>query len=115
MKVRIKHKGEVLSEDILLATNLYTRMIGLMFRSSPPESSKGLMIEPCNSIHTCFMRYALDIVFLDSKNQVIKVIRNIRPWRMTWIYFKASKTLELPAGNLPLAINEGDYLEVEDV
>lgn len=115
MKAIIKLNNKVIAEDVLLAKTLYTRLVGLMFRSSPPENSKGLLIDPCNSIHTCFMRYALDIVFMDSKNKVIKVIRNIRPWRMTWIYFRASRTLELPAGNLPLEVKEGDCLEVENV
>lgn len=115
MKVRIKLKDKLIAEDILLATTLYTRLVGLMFRSFPPENSKGLLIDPCNSIHTFFMRYGLDIVFMDSKNKVVKVIRNIRPWRMTWIYFRASRTLELPSGNLPADVREGDILEVEYV
>lgn len=115
MKARIKHNNSIIAEDILLATNLYTRLVGLMFRSAPPENSKGLLLDPCNSIHTFFMQYALDIVFMDSKNKVVKVIRNIKPWRMTWIYFKASKTLELPAGKLSSEVKEGICLEVEHV
>ncbi|HXH74364.1 MAG TPA: DUF192 domain-containing protein [Bacteriovoracaceae bacterium] len=115
MKARIKHNQKVIAEDVLLATTLHTRLVGLMFGSSPPQNSKGLLLNPCNSIHTCFMRYALDIVFLSADNKVVKIIHNIRPWRMTWIYFKASKTLELPAGDLSKEVKEGDYLEVENV
>jgi hypothetical protein len=61
------------------------------------------------------MRYNLDIVFISSNNKVIKIIRDIKPWRMTWIYFRANKTLELPSGKLPMDLKEGDFLEVKDV
>lgn len=115
MMVRVKHKQEVIAEDILLADNLWSRLIGLMFRAEPPQKAKGLLLHPCNSIHTFFMRYPLDVVFMDSDNKIVKIIRSIKPWRMTWIYFRASKTLELPAGELSQAISLGDVLEVEDV
>lgn len=113
--LRVSKEGQTISEKILVADNSVTRIIGLMFRKSPPEMADGLLLDPCNSIHTCFMRYPLDVVFLNSNYKVIKVIRNLKPWRMTWIYFKASKTLELPAGKLPIGIKEGDVLEVEVV
>lgn len=113
--VRIKHNQQTIAEDVLIADTMGSRLIGLMFRSAPPQGAKGLLLNPCNSIHTFFMRYALDVVFLDSKNNVVKVIRGMNPWRMTWIYIRASKTLELPAGKLPPQIKEGDHLEVENV
>ena len=114
MKVKIKHQDRYLSENILIADNPVSRVVGLMFRKAPPGAD-GLLLEPCNSIHTFFMRYSLDIVFLSSSNVVVKIIRNLKPWRMTFIYFKARKTLELPAGKLPLDIKEGDVLEVQNV
>jgi uncharacterized membrane protein (UPF0127 family) len=115
MKVKVIHNNSTISSNILVADNPVTRIIGLMFRKAPPLDSDGLLLEPCNSIHTFFMRYALDIVFLDRKNEVVKILRNLKPWRMTLIYFKARKTLELPAGKLPLNIREGDILEVQNV
>ena len=115
MMVRIKHNQEIIAEKILLADDLSSRLIGLMFRKAPPQDARGLLLQPCNSIHTFFMRYALDVVFLNSENKIIKIIRNLKPWRMTWIYFRASKTLELPAGHLPQEISLGEFLEVEDV
>ncbi len=114
MKIQIKYQGKVLSNNILVADNPLTRIIGLMFRKKPLDSD-GLILEPCNSIHTFFMRYPLDIVFLSKTNEVVKIIRYLKPWRMTLIYFKARKTLELPAGNLPADIQVGDILEVQNV
>ena len=114
MKVKVAHNSITISSNIRVADNPATRIIGLMFRKHPLDSD-GLLLEPCNSIHTFFMRYALDIVFLNKNNEVVKVLRNLKPWRMTWIYFRASKTLELPAGKLPVGVKEGDILEVQNV
>ena len=114
MKVQISYHNKILSKDILIADTLVTRLIGLMFKKQL-LGAEGLLINPCNSIHTFFMRYSLDIVFLDSGNKVVKVIRNLHPWRMTWIYFRAKKTLELPAGKLPKDVKEGIVLEVKNV
>jgi uncharacterized membrane protein (UPF0127 family) len=77
--------------------------------------AEGLLIDPCRSIHTCFMKYSLDIVFLSNENKIIKIIRHMKPWRLSWIYLSATKTLELPAGKLPTDVKEGDFLEVISV
>lgn len=113
MTVEISYRGKVLAKNIQIADDPASRIIGLMFRKAP--KGDGLLLEPCNSIHTFFMRYALDIVFISKKNEVVKIIRNIKPWRMTFVYFKARKTLEVPAGNLPSDLKEGDILEVRNV
>lgn len=114
MKVRITYNQKTLSDNIKIADDLPSRLIGLMFKNRPMDSD-GLLLDPCNSIHTFFMRYPLDVVFLNGQNQVVKVIRNLSPWRMTWIYFSAKKTLEVPAGKLPSDLKEGDKLEVTHV
>lgn len=113
--LRISVNNKCISEKILVADNIVTRIIGLMFRASPPQNADGLLLDPCNSIHTFFMRYPIDVAFLNSENKVIKVIRNLKPWRVTWIYFRASKTLELPAGKLLPEVKEGEFLEVVNV
>lgn len=114
MKVQISYRDKIISKDILIADTLVTRLIGLMFRKNL-LGAEGLLLNPCNSIHTFFMRYNLDIVFISSENRVVKIIRGIKPWRMTWIYLRAKKTLELPAGKLPKDLEEGDFLEVKNV
>ena len=114
MKVQIKYGQKTLSNDILVAESMGDRLVGLMFKEKL-SGADGLLISPCNSIHTFFMRYSLDIVFLSSENKVIKILRDLKPRRMTWMYFSARKTLELPAGKLPTDIKEGDVLEVTDV
>ncbi len=106
-------KGELeIATKVQVANTSIQRMIGLMF-SRDLGDKDGLLITPCNSIHTFFMRYNLDIVFLSRDNKVVKVIRNMKPWRMTWMYFKASKVLEMMGGTLPADINAGDEFNMD--
>ena len=72
--------GEVLLESVQLADTFWHRFKGLQFRPSLPVQS-GVMISPCSSIHTCFMRFAIDVLSLDEDNVVVGVRRNVRPWR----------------------------------
>jgi uncharacterized membrane protein (UPF0127 family) len=104
-------KGEIICERTRVAGTFVSRLIGLMF-SKDLGNSSGLLIAPCNSIHTFFMNYSLDIVFLDRKFRVVKVIRDIRPWRMSWMYFRAHQVLEMKAGTLKSNIEAGDNFEV---
>ena len=61
-------------------------------------ADEGLLIERCNSIHTCFMRFPIDATFLDRDDNVVKVVRNIRPWRLcVWGGRRAVKVLETAA------------------
>lgn len=112
----IKKKGTdiILGKQVKVADRFFERMIGLMFSASMKEFD-GLLIKYCNSVHTCFMRYKIDVVYLDKDYKVIKIIRNMKPWRMTLPYFKAIQTLELAGGSLSTLVQEGDVLEVMDV
>lgn len=52
-----------------------------MFVKDLPDD-EGLLIERCSSIHTCWMRFPIDATFLDADGNVVKVVRNIRPWTL---------------------------------
>lgn len=108
----VRLKDEIILKKMQIANTFVSRVIGLMFKKEHPNFD-GLLIEPCNSIHTCFMRYSIDVVFLNDKNLVIKIIRDIKPWRMTWFYYKATKVLEFPSGMVTLDIKLGDELSFE--
>jgi len=99
------------AKQVRVAKNFYSRLLGLMFLEKM-EDFDGLIIESCNSVHTFFMRFPLDLVFLNKNNEVVKVKRNVFPWRMTFPEFKASKVLEMRASTLPKDIKRGDLLEV---
>lgn len=108
----IKYKsesGEIISERIKVANNMFSRMKGLMFTEFM-EGYDALLIKPCNSIHTFFMLMNIDVVFLDEKNLVVKIIYDLAPWRMTRIYFKSNKVLEMKAGTLNKNLKIGEVL-----
>ena len=95
------------------ADSFAKRFKGLLGRSSL-EVGDGLHIEPCNSIHMFFMKFAIDVAFLDPELRVVKVIHGIKPWRATRIYSDARSVLELPVGALAgTQTVEGDVLRFQ--
>jgi uncharacterized membrane protein (UPF0127 family) len=110
MKVNIFLQGKLIASDISLADNFWTRLSGYMFRKIPHVP--GILFEPTSAMQTTFMNFDLDLVFLTKDNRVVKVLRNVRPWRHTRFYFKARKALEMPTGVLPSELKEGDVLEI---
>lgn len=79
----------------------------------PLPEGGGLVIEPCNSIHMFFMRYPLDIVFLDKAGQVVFMYRGIKPWRMGRVVRGARLAIELPEGSIERSGTEvGDQIEM---
>ena len=108
---KLKQKnGDVICTKMVVATNIFSRMLGLMFSKDLPECD-GFLLSPCNSIHTFFMRYSLDILFLDKDFRIVKVIYGLSPWRMTWIYFKARHVLEMKAGTMKKGLSYEEELE----
>jgi uncharacterized membrane protein (UPF0127 family) len=88
--------GTVVCERCLLAETPLARLRGLLGRSGLP-SGEGLLLRPAGSIHTAFMRFAIDAVFLDATDRVVKVASALRPWRAAACR-GAQAVLELPAG-----------------
>lgn len=110
MKVNVSKKGEIVVTNIVLANTFLSRLTGYQFRLKPHVD--GFMFEPGNSIHTFWCFFPLDLVFLSKENKVVKVIRNMKPWRMTKPYRGVARILEVPAGKVPSSVTEGDTLEV---
>lgn len=107
----VKKNELIIVDEAKIANGFFDRLIGLMFKKEM-KGFNALLIEPCNSIHTFFMRYDIDVVFLSKNNEVIKIIRNMKPWRMSWMYFRATKVLELKGGALPKEVEKGDKLVI---
>lgn len=85
-----------LGAEIVLAKSSGERRTGLLKQESLADG-QGLWIIPCEGIHTMFMRFAIDVVFLDRKNRVRKIRPSLRPWRLS-ACLVAHSVLELPAG-----------------
>jgi uncharacterized protein len=88
--------GTVVCERCLLAETPLARLRGLLGRSGL-ASGEGLLLRPAGSIHTAFMRFSIDAVFLDRADRVVKVAAALRPWRAA-VCRGARSVLELPAG-----------------
>lgn len=85
--------------EILIADSFFTRLAGLMFRKPLPVAT-GLLLSPCNSVHMCFMRFAIDVVYVDKEYTVLKVVKNLRPWIGLSMCTKAWATVEFAAGEV---------------
>jgi uncharacterized protein len=111
--MRIVHleSKKVIAENVKYANTFLSRLIGLMFVKEMTNMD-ALLLENSNSIHNCFVRFSLDVVFLDNENKVVRVLRGFKPWRFTRIHFRAKRVLELKAGTLIDEIKKGDQLEV---
>ena len=105
-----KINGEIICSKMKIAESFTERLKGLMFSEELPECD-GFLINPCRSIHTFFMLYAIDVVFINKRLQVVKVIKNIKPWNITAIYFRADRVLEMKSGMLKDNLQAGDQLE----
>ena len=75
-------------------------------------SEEGLWIVPCPMIHTFFMRFAIDVLFLDRRLNVVRVLENLKPWRLSPWVFRATSVLELAGGRLQGSVRVGDQLEI---
>jgi hypothetical protein len=73
------------------------RLLGLMGRQTWDRSS-GLVLRPCNAVHTFFMRMPFDALFVDRHGVVLELAPERRPWRLGPIVWRAAWVLELPAG-----------------
>ncbi|KUK53774.1 MAG: hypothetical protein XD78_0949 [Desulfotomaculum sp. 46_296] len=91
-------KKTVLAENLQIASNPLQRMSGLLGKNYLPYG-EGLLLVPCNSIHTFFMRFPIDILFLDRFYKVLRIVENLQPYRLA-LHLKAFQTVELPAGTV---------------
>lgn len=107
-----RSKGSLLAERLERALHPWQRLRGLLGRRTflPGEA---LWIEPCRSVHTFFMRFAIDVLFLDGEGRVVEAIRELRPYRATRFFRRAVGVLELPAGTIAASGTEpGDRIDL---
>lgn len=93
-----------------MAQGVFSRIKGLL-GTACLEMGKALVLDPCNSVHTFFMQYAIDVLFIDKNNLVIEAISYLEPFRMSRIYPAARFVIELSAGTIQAtATQKGDII-----
>lgn len=101
-----------IAENVEVAKSFWQRLRGLIGRPSWP-SHQTLWFDDCNTIHTCFMQFSIDVVFVDKEFKVKKIIQNLKPWRWVPPVFHAHSVFEFAAGSLSEEkIRVGDQLHV---
>lgn len=106
----------VLVEALEIATNLVSRLMGLMGRKNFSSGQGMLITRSGNSIHTCFMKFPIDVAFINKTGEVKYLRSEIKPWRLVVApVLISTDCLELPAGTLNKCDTRiGDILRVED-
>ena len=114
MIVRNTNRGTVLGEAIEVAASAAQRVRGLLGRECL-EDGQGLLFKRCSSLHTFFMHFPIDIVFMDKKGKVLKSAPQVGPFKLVAAPFRAHFALELPVGAIERSTTKvGDRLDFCD-
>jgi len=113
VKVNSGKIKEIIADRIIKADNFLSKLFGLIVRKKL-KSSEGFLIENCSGIHTFWMRYSIDAVFLNKNNMVLAIYYNIKPFRATPFIKNACFVLELKSGTIEkTSLKAGDLLNFE--
>ena len=108
-------RGTVVGQRIRVAETGLTRIVGLLGECEL-QRGDGLLIVPSQGVHTLGMQFPIDIAVLDNEWRVIAIRRDMRPFRMTRMFWKAAAVLELPSGMLESTSTlVGDTIEFDRV
>lgn len=112
MKLHNSSRNLLVAEKVIPARSFFARSKGLLGLKSF-TAGHALWIHQTNSIHTWFMKFPIDAIFVNRQLVVVAVYRHLKPWRITWPALRAHSVFELPAGTLDVnTVNKGDQLYV---
>ncbi len=95
--------GSTVVEELELADGYWSRLAGLQFRAELPPN-RGLLLVPCRSLHTHWMRFPIDVATLDEDGFVLEVFENVRPWRIVMPKRRSHAVLETAAHRLTVQV-----------
>ena len=114
MRLINQSKNTLLADDVFLADTPFKRVKGLLGRKDF-QPGQALIIRPCNSIHTFFMRFAIDAIFVDKNSCVVGIVKGIKPFHLSPIFFKASYVIEVPEGTIVQSeTSVGDKIQIQN-
>ncbi|MDP8259856.1 MAG: DUF192 domain-containing protein [Candidatus Gygaella obscura] len=112
MKLDNSSKNTCLASNVLMADSFFLRLKGLLTKESL-DTDTCLIIRPGNSIHTFFMKFDIDAIFLDKQLNVVGLLEGFKPFRISPIFFKSCIIVELPSGKIKATNTSfGDRLEL---
>ena len=95
MKIKNLTRGTILAQQVSFARTFKSRLIGLISRPAL-EKGDSLVLPGCNCIHTFFMRFVIDVLFLDGNGKVVGKAENLSPFRFSPLFWRARTCVELP-------------------
>ncbi len=108
-----KTKTTTIATRAKIADSYFQRMKGLLGRASLQEEEV-LVITRCNSIHMFFMKFAIDVIFVDKQRRVVGLVPEIQPFQLSAIFWKASYAVECPRGTIARKnVAIGDEIEIK--
>jgi len=106
--VSVVKDGVPIVPRVEVAVSFTARLRGLLARPLPGQGY-GMLFPRCGALHTCFMRFDLDVFFFDRSLRVVRVVRGLRPWRLCFGGQAAQSALEVQSGWLfPADLREDD-------
>jgi uncharacterized membrane protein (UPF0127 family) len=113
MKIYNSTQNNIIADEGKVAENFFTRSVGLLSRKSISDT-EALIIKPCCSIHTFIMKFTIDVLFVNKKNEIVALYENMEPWRILPIHFSSHYVIELSAGQISAKnIQKGDIINLD--
>jgi uncharacterized membrane protein (UPF0127 family) len=111
-KVAVILGNNIILNEVLLADSFFTRLRGLMFKKCIRES-QGMLIKPCDQIHTFFMKFPIDVVFINKNGIVQEIIEDMSAGRTSRFVKQAGSVIEMNAGLIKKhSIKIGSFVEI---
>ena len=113
VRIVVKETGVVVADKAKIAEDYLNRSKGLLGRPGM-DQGEGLVIRPCSSIHTFFMQFSIDVLFVDKNDRIIKIKSALKPWRLSGCLFGCRYVIELPEGAIAKSrIVTGNHVKYE--
>lgn len=112
MKLLHKASNQIIADNVIVAKSFTDRFFGLMGKKDL-KLNHCLWIKRCNNIHTHFMRFPIDVVFLNKDLTIVAIKMAIKPWRFTLPVLKADSVIEFRAQSIANKLNIGDQIYVD--
>jgi uncharacterized protein len=111
VRIRNATKGTVVAERAGVADTFWSSFVGLMGKPALPRG-EALLITPSSSIHTHFMRFPIDVLYVNKEDEIVGIDRAIKPWRFGRFYKKVRYVIETTGGGTE-GCEVGDQLRIE--